>query len=98
MGSSSAALQAPPPTSAPAPTPEPTDPHAHWAVPALERLRQLGPPSSGVVGDENYHRRPPPRIPERQMPPMPENRDDPVAMKKWLDHCWALRTIFGSGN
>lgn len=79
-------------------TPSAPDPDAHWAVPALERLRQLGPPSGGIVGDENYHAHPPLRIPERQMPPMPKNRDDPVAMRKWMDHCWALRTLFGSGN
>ena len=89
-------------TSAPAlkepPDPARADPVAHWAVPALERLRRLPLPSSGIVGDENYDARPPLRIPERQMPPMPKNREDPVAMRKWLDHCWALRTLFGSGN
>lgn len=74
------------------------DPHAHWAVPALERLRALGPPRSGFVGDEHYHDRPPLRVPERQMPPPPKNVADRAAVRKWLDHCWALRTIFGSGN
>ena len=76
----------------------PADPHAHWAIPALERLRRLPPPSSGILGDESFDKRPPSRIPERRMPPMPKNRNDPVAMKKWLDQCWALRTMFGSGN
>lgn len=74
------------------------DPHAHWAIPALERLRALGPPNSGFVGDEHYNDRPPPWIPERQMPPPPKDMNDQEAVKRWSDHCWMLRSIFGSGN
>ena len=73
------------------------DPDAHWAVPALQRLQALPPPSSGVVGDENYFRPPPLRIPERKMPPPPQDMTDQAAVKKWLDHCTSLR-MFGSGN
>jgi hypothetical protein len=74
------------------------DPHAHWAVPALERLRSLPLLSSGMMGDEHYHDPPPLQIPERQMPPPPKDMEDQAAVRKWLDHCWALRTIIGSGN
>lgn len=74
------------------------DPDAHWAIPALQRLQALPPPASGVVGDENYFTPPPPRIPERQMPPPPQDQTDSVAMRKWLDQCWALRNLYGSGN
>jgi hypothetical protein len=73
------------------------DPDAHWAVPALQRLQELPPPQSGVIGDEDYFRPPPLRVPERQMPPPPKDIDDPVARKNWLDQCSALR-LFGSGN
>jgi hypothetical protein len=51
-----------------------------------------------VVGDENYFTPPPLRIPERQLPPPPQDLTDSVAMRKWLDHCWALRNLYGSGN
>ena len=74
------------------------DPHAHWAIPALERMRQLPPPSSGLIGDDHYHDAPPLRIPDRRMPPPPKDMTDQAAVKKWLDHCWMLRNIFGSGN
>jgi hypothetical protein len=74
------------------------DPDAYWALPALERLRQLPSPSSGLIGDEHYHDRPPLRIPDRPLPPPPKNMEDQAAVKKWLDHCWALRNLFGSGN
>jgi hypothetical protein len=73
------------------------DPHAHWAVPALDRLLSLPPPSSGVVGDAHYHDIPF-SWPDRQIPPPPKNMDDKEAVKRWLDHCWMLRNIFGSGN
>jgi hypothetical protein len=74
------------------------DPDAHWAIPALQRLQALHPPSSGRVGDADYFTPPPPRIPDRQIPPPPKNQNDAAAMRKWLDHCWALRNLFGSGN
>ena len=32
------------------------------------------------------------------MPPPPKDLNDKVALKKWQDHCWMLRNIFGSGN
>lgn len=47
---------------------DPQDPAAHWAVPALGRLLLSPPPSSGVVGDEDYDRRRPLRFRERKMP------------------------------
>jgi hypothetical protein len=72
---------------------EPEDPHAHWAVPALERLRELGPASGGGGDDAEA----PAPLPERSMPPMPEDGKDTAAMRKWLDHCSALRSMFGSG-
>lgn len=78
--------------------PAPHDPDAHWAVPALQRLQALHPPASGLVGDADYFTSPPPRIPDRQMPPPPKDQNDAEAMRKWLDHCWALRNLFGSGN
>ena len=74
------------------------DPDAHWAIPALQRLQALPPPSSGLVGDESYSTPPPVRIPDRQLPPPPRDQTDSVAMRKWLDHCWALRNLYGSGN
>ena len=93
MNSSSALEQRRPAASAPAEH----DPDAHWAIPALQRLQALPPPASGSVGDENYFT-PPLRIPERQLPPPPRDPTDSVAMRKWLDHCWALRNLYGSGN
>ena len=78
--------------------PAPHDANAHWAVPALQRLQALHPPTSGLVGDADYFTPPPPRIPDRQVPPPPKDQTDAAAMRKWLDHCWALRTLFGSGN
>lgn len=78
--------------------PAPHDPDAHWAVPALQRLQALHPPSSGLIGDEEYFTAPSPRIPDRQMPPPPKDQNDAEAMRKWLDHCGALRNLFGSGN
>lgn len=66
--------------------------------PALQRLQALPPPASGLAGDENYFTPPSPRIPERQLPPPPRDPTDSVAMRKWLDHCWALRNLYGSGN
>lgn len=78
--------------------PAPHDPDAHWAVPALQRLQALPPPSSGLIGGADYFTPPPPRVPDRQMPPPPKDQNDAEAMRKWLDHCWALRTLFGSGN
>jgi hypothetical protein len=77
--------------------PTPHDPDAHWAIPALQRLQAL-PPPSGLIGDADYFTPPPPRIPDRPMPPPPKDPNDAEAMRKWLDHCWALRTHFGSGN
>jgi hypothetical protein len=74
------------------------DPDAHWAIPALQRLQALPPPASGVVGHEHYFMPPPLCIPERQLPPPPQDQTDSVAMRKWLDHCWALRNLYGSGN
>lgn len=74
------------------------DPDAHWAIPALQRLQGLPPPASGVVGDEHYFTPPPLRIPDRQVPPPPRDQTDNVAMRNWLDHCWALRNLYGSGN
>lgn len=78
--------------------PAPHDPDAHWAVPALQRLQALHPPSSGLFTDADSFTAPPPRIPDRQMPPPPKDQNDTAAMRKWLDHCWALRNLFGSGN
>jgi hypothetical protein len=74
------------------------DRDAHWAIPALERLRAQGPPRSGVVGDERYHDHPPLGIPDRQIPPPPADMTDLNAVEKWRTHCWMLRNIFGSGN
>jgi hypothetical protein len=65
---------------------------------ALERMRNLPPPDSGVIGDEEYLRPPPLVRSYRHMPPPPANMDDREAVRKWLDHCTALRTMFGSGN
>jgi hypothetical protein len=76
---------------------DPRDPEAHWAVPALARLLLSPPPSSGVVGDEDYHRRPPLCVPERRMPEPPKDMSDQAAVEKWLRHCMCLR-MYGSGN
>lgn len=76
---------------------DPQDPDAHWAVPALARLLLSPPPSSGVVGDKDYYRRPPLRFPERKMPDPPKAMTDKVAVEKWLRHCESMR-MFGSGN
>lgn len=76
--------------------PAANDPHARWAIPALERLRQLPPPASGVVGDaDNLHT--PFRFPDRRMPPPPPDMNDQAAVDRWLRHCSAMR-LFGSGN
>lgn len=68
-----------------------------WAEAALARLRQLGPPSSGIKGDENYNVAPPLRFREPCLPPPPTTGGD-AAYAQWRHHCWVLRNLMGSGN
>lgn len=68
-----------------------------WAEASLARLRQLGPPASGIKGDENYHVPPPLHVHEPPLPPLPRTGGE-AAHAQWLHHCWVLRSLMGSGN
>lgn len=76
---------------------DPQDPDAHWAIPALARLLLSPPPNSGGVGDSDDYRALPPRFRDTRIPPAPGDMRDQDAVRKWLDHCSALR-MHGSGN